>query len=114
MLYSRLLSCVLILSFLAPTSGLAQTKPNSKKKPAATRSTKKSTATARAAQRKRVVSEAEAARARRLKRAFVASSDLKPMAKQLLEQHSKAAFTGVERYAKFRAVLEELAATGTR
>jgi soluble lytic murein transglycosylase len=40
----------------------------------------------------------------KLRRAFVASSDLRPMAKQLLEQPSPAAYTGVERYAlKHRA-----------
>ncbi|HKT25122.1 MAG TPA: transglycosylase SLT domain-containing protein [Terriglobales bacterium] len=35
----------------------------------------------------------------KLRRAFVASSDLRPMAKQLLEQPSPAAYAGVERYA---------------
>ncbi len=40
----------------------------------------------------------------KLRRAFVASSDLRPMAKQLLEQPSPAAYAGVERYAlKHRA-----------
>jgi peptidoglycan lytic transglycosylase len=40
----------------------------------------------------------------KLRRAFVASSDLRPMAKQLLEQPSPAAYSGVERYAlKHRA-----------
>ena len=35
-----------------------------------------------------------------MKQAFVASSDLKPMARQLLDTHSKAAYAGVEKYAK--------------
>ncbi|HWC17152.1 MAG TPA: transglycosylase SLT domain-containing protein [Terriglobales bacterium] len=35
----------------------------------------------------------------RIRRAFVASSDLRPMAKQLLEQPAPAAYAGVERYA---------------
>lgn len=43
---------------------------------------------------------ADNARSRRMKQAFVASADLKPMAKQLLDTHSKAAYSGVERYAK--------------
>ncbi len=35
-----------------------------------------------------------------MKQAFVSSSDLKPMARQLFDTHSKAAYAGVERYAK--------------
>jgi soluble lytic murein transglycosylase len=41
---------------------------------------------------------------RKLQRAFVESADLRPMAKQLLEEHTPAAYSGVERYAfKHRA-----------
>ena len=39
-------------------------------------------------------------RVRRVKRAFVASADLKPMARQLLQDRSAAAYAGVERYAR--------------
>jgi soluble lytic murein transglycosylase len=39
-------------------------------------------------------------RARRVKRAFVASADLKPMARQLLQDRNPAAYAGVERYAR--------------
>lgn len=39
-------------------------------------------------------------RVRRVKRAFVASADLKPMARQLLQDRSPAAYIGVERYAR--------------
>lgn len=35
-----------------------------------------------------------------MKQAFVSSSDLKPMARQLFDTHSKAAYSGVEKYAK--------------
>ena len=38
-------------------------------------------------------------RARRVHRAFVASEDLKPMARQLLDSRTPAAYSGVERYA---------------
>jgi soluble lytic murein transglycosylase len=37
---------------------------------------------------------------RRIKEAFVASADLKPMARQLLDDHSPAAYAGVEAYAQ--------------
>jgi soluble lytic murein transglycosylase len=46
------------------------------------------------------MSKAEAKRAARLTRAFVASSDLKPMARQLLHDRSRAAYAGVEAYAR--------------
>lgn len=39
-------------------------------------------------------------RVRRVKRAFVASADLKPMARQLLQDRSAAAYAGVEKYAR--------------
>ncbi|MGH9524119.1 MAG: transglycosylase SLT domain-containing protein [Terriglobales bacterium] len=42
-------------------------------------------------------------RARRVHRAFVASEDLKPMARQLLDARSPAAYAGVERYARKHA-----------
>src|SRR5690349_1543098 len=46
---------------------------------------------------------AEAKRMKRLKRAFVASASLKPMARQLLETHSAAAYSGVESYGRKHA-----------
>src|SRR5205085_3058440 len=46
---------------------------------------------------------AMAARAARLKRAFTASSDLRPMAQQLLQWRSDAAYEGVETYARRHA-----------
>jgi soluble lytic murein transglycosylase len=85
----------------SPTLTRAQSakKPSAKKShPAAShsRKTKKSTHTARA--------RVTPAHKQKLRRAFVASSDLRPMAKQLLEQPTPAAYTGVERYAaKHRA-----------
>ncbi len=69
----------------------AQSSKKKKKAPA------KSPASTRAAAQKKA---ADAARARRMKQAFVSSSDLKPMARQLFDTHSKAAYAGVERYAK--------------
>ncbi|MFB3815879.1 MAG: transglycosylase SLT domain-containing protein [Terriglobales bacterium] len=54
--------------------------------------------------RKKKKSRAVIARhVRRLRRAFVASSDLKPMARQLLGDRTKAAYAGVEAYARKHA-----------
>jgi soluble lytic murein transglycosylase len=49
--------------------------------------------------KKHVISAREKARLRHMKRAFVASADLKPMAQQLLENRSPQAYAGVEEYA---------------
>jgi soluble lytic murein transglycosylase len=91
-----------LLSPLPVSAQSTSSKSKTQKKTTATKKPvkKKKSAARKSAERKRAISAAEAARARRLKRAFVASSDLKPMAKQLLEQRSKAAYSGVERYAK--------------
>ena len=65
-------------------------KPITRKKPT---STKKKTTTAK---KKHVTP----IRVRRVRRAFVASAALKPMARQLLQDRSAAAYAGVERYAR--------------
>ena len=64
----------------------------------------------RAAAKKKTTSSAQAktpitpAHKRKLHRAFVESANLRPMAKQLLEEHTPAAYAGVERYSlKHRA-----------
>src|SRR5271166_6236911 len=44
-----------------------------------------------------------ATRAHQMKRTFVASSDLRPMARQLVEYRTPAAYTGVENYARAHA-----------
>ena len=66
------------------TSGTARKKPTS-----ATRK--------KAAAKKKHVTPI---RVRRVKRAFVASADLKPMARQLLQDRTPAAYAGVEKYAR--------------
>jgi soluble lytic murein transglycosylase len=63
---------------------------------------KKKTASAHHAPRKKVT----AARAQRLKKTFVASSDLRPMARQLVQFRTPAAYTGVENYARAHAGTE--------
>jgi soluble lytic murein transglycosylase len=47
--------------------------------------------------------KASPTRIRRIQRAFVASNDLKPMARQLFTERSRAAYTGVEAYARKHA-----------
>ena len=54
----------------------------------------------------RARSKASVARAHKLKQTFVASSDLRPMARQLVELRTPAAYTGVENYAHAHAGTE--------
>jgi soluble lytic murein transglycosylase len=65
---------------------------------------KKSTTTAASSHRPR--KRVTATRAHQLKRSFVASSDLRPMARQLVEYRTPAAYTGVENYAHAHANIE--------
>lgn len=79
-------------------------KTSAQKSSAKSRSRKaSSSAAAKARQRKHVLSAAQKAKLRRLQRAFVASSELKPMAKQLLEARSNAGYAAVEKFAKKHA-----------
>lgn len=67
-------------------------------------SQKKSTKTKKNTQSSRAKTPITPAHKRKLHRAFVESADLRPMAKQLLEERTAAAYAGVERYAlKHRA-----------
>lgn len=116
---SRLLVIALILSFVSPVAGvLAQTqdaapqesssKPAPAKKSSASKtSTSKKTPTSSTAKKKTVSKKKKVrvspARLRRLNRAFVASTELKPMAQQLIDTRSAAAYAGVEAYAKKHA-----------
>jgi soluble lytic murein transglycosylase len=75
-------------------SSAATAKTTAKSKTAAKRSTKKASS-----KRKRKMSP----RVRRIRRAFVASSDLRPMARQLLQDRTPVAYAGVEAYARRHA-----------
>jgi len=90
------LTCSLV-SAQSPTStgssGTSSKTASAKKK---TASSKKKATTHSSRRKKRVVISP---RVRRVKRAFVASTDLRPMAKQLLADRTPAAYAGVERYA---------------
>jgi len=103
----RSLVIALILAMLCP-DGLAlvaqsasspkkATTSSVKKKPASTKSTAKKKTTK---SRKKPKVRVNPARLNRMKRAFVASSDLKPMALQLIDLRSKPAYAGVEAYAR--------------
>jgi soluble lytic murein transglycosylase len=72
------------------------------KRSAKTSSTKKGQVKKAAARRKKP-RKASPVRLRRIRRAFVASNDLKPMARQLFESRSPAAYAGVEAYARRHA-----------
>jgi soluble lytic murein transglycosylase len=79
---------------LAAQSSTAKSKTATKSKTAASRSTKKASR-----KRKRKMTP----RVRRIRRAFVASADLRPMARQLLQDRTPAAYAGVEAYARRHA-----------
>ena len=76
------------------TSGKTSSKAATAKKPAATAAKRRPAAT-----RKRSVSP----RVRRMRQAFVASTSLRPMAQQLLQDRSQPGFAGVEAYARAHA-----------
>lgn len=103
------LSLFLVFAFLSTPFGAAQSK-TSAKAAHKTNTKKSSTAKATSARKKspkRKLSAAQVQRMRRMNHAFVASSSLKPMAKQLLEFRSKAAYEGVEAYANKHAGTDE-------
>lgn len=111
---SRILVFAIILSFVSPDASLfAQTHETAPKKSSTKSSTakkasgaKKKTVTRKqtvARKKKKVRPRISQARLRRFKRAFVASTELKPMAQQLIELRSPAAYAGVESYAKKHA-----------
>lgn len=95
---------VVIVSFLAPLfaarareeSGLAPV-------PAAASSSQKRSSRRTSKRTSRKPRKLSKVKARRTHRAFVASEDLKPMARQLLDSRSKAAYAGVESYARKHA-----------
>jgi soluble lytic murein transglycosylase len=102
---ARCLACVLAaLMAVAPVAG--QTSAGSSKSPSSTTATgtKKTTRTAqkRKAPTKagRAGKAARAARIARMRQAFVASTELRPMAQQLATLRSPAAYAGVTKYAR--------------
>ena len=103
-LFVTLVLGCLVLSLVYPDGGIAQaTHPPGK---AAAPSTQKSPPTKKVAKKptkgvKR--RKAPSPRVRRVKRAFVASASLRPMAQQLLADRNPVAYAGVEKYARQHA-----------
>ncbi len=101
-----LVPAVLILSLILPNvSTFAQTSGATKSSAAKKASSaKKPTTSSKSAKRKsrKAVSKKRISplRLKRINRAFVASADLKPMARQLIDNRTPAAYSGVESYAK--------------
>jgi peptidoglycan lytic transglycosylase len=99
-----LLGITPICSWAFAQSSVATTRTSAAAKGKAQSSSKRksaSSARARAAAKKR--NAVNAKRLRRMNRAFVASVDLKPMARQLLQARTRAAYAGVESYARRHA-----------
>jgi soluble lytic murein transglycosylase len=77
---------------------------STKKKTAAKSATAKKSAGTKAKARKTAAKKkASPAKIRRMQRAFVASAELRPMARQLVQYRTPAAYTGVESYARRHA-----------
>lgn len=109
-LLSGLLFVSLVAGVAAPWAGAVvketqtHTGAKSSKKKHSTKSAKSgrtSSAKSKAAAKKRRA--ADLRRLRRMNKAFVASADLKPMARQLLQARTRAAYNGVEAYARRHA-----------
>ena len=92
-LFSAIVFLSLSAASLFPQSVSASPRPPQKKSATARKSPKE---TAQARKKRAAVTR----RIRRANRAFIASSDLKPMARQLIENRSRSAYAGVEAYAR--------------
>jgi len=96
-LFATFIAFSLFLSLVSPAFGVAQTAAAARKTASATAkkssSAKKNTRTAKGR-------KPASPRVRRVKRAFVASASLRPMAQQLLQDRTPAAYAGVEAYAR--------------
>src|SRR5271165_4742409 len=110
------LACLLVLQGSGLSAQDTTSAPPKKKSTSATTTQKSTTAhkssttahkkttTAQSSHRPR--KKVTATRAHQMKRTFVASSDLRPMARQLIELRSPPAYTGVENYAHAHANAE--------
>ncbi len=99
-LFATLVAGSLVLSLVLSDLGIAQATPPAPKKPAASTQKKvPAKKTSKTVKKRRVPSP----RVRRVKRAFVASASLRPMAQQLLQDRTPTAYAGVENYARQHA-----------
>jgi soluble lytic murein transglycosylase len=111
----RILAILLLLTFTtlaAARQDADQTKTSAHKSQVHKKSAAKKTSTPKKTSRKRIGHAASQtvakkktspAKVRRMARAFVASADLKVMARQLVQNRTPAAYTGVEDYARRHA-----------
>ncbi len=88
---TRVLIVIVLLLSLAPLSFAVPHKAAQKKA---------SPSVSRRKTKRKAARKVNPVRLRRIKKAFVASNDLKPMARQLLESRTPAAYAGVESYAR--------------
>jgi soluble lytic murein transglycosylase len=116
---SRVLVAVLSCSLFLPGAALvaqdstSSTSSSHKKKTTSSSSAGSHSSTHKASSSNKTASshsrsrkKVTAARAHQMRRSFVASSDLRPMARQLVEFRTPAAYTGVENYAHTHAGTE--------
>ncbi|HET9698747.1 MAG TPA: transglycosylase SLT domain-containing protein [Terriglobales bacterium] len=97
-----------VLLFAVAFSPVSATTQRSKaKKTSAAHSTKKAVASKSKKKKKKPLTAAELRRMQKMRRTFVASSTLKPMAKQLLDFRTPAAYAGVEAFAHKHAGTDE-------
>ncbi|MBA3913695.1 MAG: transglycosylase SLT domain-containing protein [Acidobacteriales bacterium] len=89
-----------VAPFLSPPSVHAQTSSKATHKKSTAAGSRKKAAKSRKPRKK---SAKDVSRLKRMRRAFVASETLKPMARQLLQDRTPAAYAGVEAYARHHA-----------
>ena len=88
-----------LIAQTASSTGPASAKTTHKSSPATAQKAHSASATSQKGKRRKPVSP----RVRRVRRAFVASADLRPMAQQLLLDRTPAAYAGVEAYGRRHA-----------
>jgi soluble lytic murein transglycosylase len=90
---------LLWLGFLPPAAAQSKSTAPAKSTPAKRTSVKKKTAASGNKKKRKTISP----HVRRVRRAFVASANLRPMAQQLLQDRTPTAYAGVEAYARRHA-----------
>ena len=105
---------VTCLVSLAGTCLFAQDSTPTHKKKSSSSSSHKSTSASKKTTSHQPRKKVTAARAHKMKTTFVASNDLRPMARQLVEFRTPAAYTGVENYAHTHAGTEAERWPGSR
>lgn len=107
---SKLFVFVIIAVLCTPVFASTQTqKRSASHSPSSAKKSKSSAKKSKSSAKKKTkqLTPAQLARIRRMNRTFVASSELRPMAKQLLDNRSKPAYAGVEAYATRHAGTDE-------